>query len=373
MLHIMLTGGSTGGHIFPLIAVSDELKARQKNNISVVYFGPKSNLNGAFKERGIKTYTLLSSKWRRYASFLNFLDIFKFGFSLVQAVIVLFFLMPDVVFSKGGPGALAVVIVARFYFIPVIIHESDSVPGLTNKLSGNFATKIALSFEEAIKYFPAKKVALTGNPVRADLFVDIPSKQEAKEKLGFDSSEPLLFIIGGSQGAQKINNFVFDNFGALSGVTQIYHQVGQNNVRDTEMMMSMRTSSEHAVEASRYKYIGFLDGEGMKTAFAAADVILSRAGSESISEIALFNKPAILVPLSNAANNHQRENAYAYERAKGCVVIEEDNFTIHIVLRELQELLRAESTADVRDSRQVFFRKEAASVIAHEIILLGTR
>ncbi len=356
---ILLTGGGTGGHIFPLIAVADEIKKLERQKVQLFYIGPKHPLNEAFKLRNIKVRPILSSKWRRYFDLRNFLDVPKFFLSFVQALYWLYFIMPDLVFSKGGPGALAVILAAKFYFIPVLIHDSDSIPGLTNRLSAHFAEKIFIAFTAAEKYFSPNKIELVGNPIRTELFLNRPpSKEVAKAKLNFNPDKPLILFLTGSQGARRINSFVFDNLEELLKLGQVLHQVGEKNITEAA-----------GLRKEGYKFKGFFNSEELKLALVAADVVISRAGGGAIFEIAAFHKPSILIPLPEAASDHQRLNAYEYARTGAAVVIEENNLSWGIIKIELEKILNnPKIMKEASQAARNFAKPEAAETIAKEIL-----
>ncbi|MEK7630161.1 MAG: UDP-N-acetylglucosamine--N-acetylmuramyl-(pentapeptide) pyrophosphoryl-undecaprenol N-acetylglucosamine transferase [Patescibacteria group bacterium] len=363
MKRILLTGGGSGGHIYPLIAVAEKLKEIAGNQIEINYLGPIGQFDEDFSQLGIKIYKLASSKIRRYAIFLSFLDAPKFFWSFFQALFRLYVLMPDVIFSKGGVGAFPVVLAAKFYFIPVIIHESDAVPGLTNRFCAPFSKRIAIAFRTAASYFPAAKTALVGIPIRSSLLGLRKSSPEAKKNLGFLTTTPLLLILGGSQGSMRINNFIFENLPQILESFQIIHQVGVANLAEA------KTAAAGA--RNGYKLIGYLNPETMKEALTAADIVVSRAGASAIYEIAAFEKPAVLIPLDESANNHQRLNAYEYGKSGAAITIEEANLKINVMLVELKKLF---SELGSREAMSVaarnFFRPNAADEIAKEILKL---
>lgn len=371
---ILLTGGGTGGHIYPLLAVADEIKKITREGAKLFYMGPRYSLNEEFEKRDIKIRLIASSKLRRYFDVRNFIDIPKFFFSIIQALFRLYFLMPDVVFSKGGPGALAVVFVARFYLIPVIIHDSDSVPGLTSRLSSRFARKIFIAFKTAASYFPRKKVELVGNPIRQELFMDRPPDMAgAKARLRFSSHEPLLVFLAGSQGATRINSFVFDNLEQLLGIAQVYHQVGEGNLNDARGFVKFFFKDKETLRG-RYQFAGLLDTEHMKLVLSAAELVISRAGSGAIFEIASFGKPSILIPLRGAANDHQRINAYEYARDGAAEVVEEANFTFGIVRAQMENILHGGEIAHrMSDAAKRFAKPEAAEAVAKRIVEIAKR
>jgi len=367
---IVLTGGGSGGHIYPLLAVSEELTKESSDSISVYYIGPKNaGVFDEFKKNDIRSYPVISSKLRRYFSIQNVIDIPKFFISVFQMLWRMYSIMPDAVFSKGGSGALAVILAARFYFIPVIIHESDSVPGLTSRLSAKFAKRIGISFETAAEYFPKKKTAFTGNPVRNELLQAIPQKEAARENFGFNLKDPLIVILGGSQGAARINDFVFTNLKELLLKYQIFHQVGAANEFEAQSTVKFTLGGEDEDFKKRYKFIGFLDSSEMKNILSAADIIVSRSGSGAIYEISAFGKPSVLIPLPESAGNHQLVNAYEYEKSGGAVVIEETNFTLNIITRELDAILHNQERITLMGKRaKAFFKPDAAKILAREIL-----
>lgn len=382
MLRVLLTGGGTGGHVYPLLSVTDAL-ARQAVldthgmkrdlDIAVSYVGPAGSFDADFKERQIAVHHIASSKLRRYFSFENIVDIPKFFWSVLQSLVVLYRVMPDVVFSKGGPGALAVVLAARFYLIPVIIHESDAVPGLTNRFSARFAKRIAVAFEEAKRFFPASKTAVTGNPLRREFTANLIPSSGAKASFHFDPKVPTLLVLGGSQGAAELNNFVVDHLKAILEDFQVIHQAGEKNLENVRQTTRTLVNELGPERAARYRVEGAFDARGMALAFSAADVVISRSGSV-IFEIAAAGKPSFLVPLGNSANGHQKEDALAYARTGAAVVFENDNFTVHVVLMKLKELLGNESAyATMADAAKKFARVNAASLVAEEIVKLGLR
>lgn len=374
MRRILLTGGGTGGHIYPLAAVGERLQeiiAAERLPMEICYIGPRGELNIEFEKLGIKILTITPSKLRRYWDFRNIIDIPRFIWSIGEALFKLYFLMPDVVFSKGGPGALAVLLAAKFYMIPILIHESDAVPSLTTRISAKLAKRIALSFPEAADSLPQGKIALTGNPVRKSFFLPKITKTEAKNSLGFDSRKPLLLILGGSQGAQFLNQFVLENAPSFLKETQIFHQVGSANLIEAQTQLKL-ILREAGKKEENYKLVDYLDADRMRLTLDAADAVLSRAGSGAIFEIAARGTPAILVPLTAAANNHQKANAYAYAKTGAAEVVEESNLKTNLVLVQMKNIFSSPEGKESAMSQTAFnFAKPAAAqVIAEEILRL---
>jgi len=303
-IRVLLAGGGSGGHTYPLLAVAERLRkiaAEERVNLGLDYLGPKDVWAKALLPAHVNLKTIVSSKFRRYFSIENLLDIPKFFIGLLEAFFKVYFIMPDVIFSKGGTGALPVVIAGWFYKIPIIIHESDAAPGLTNSISSRFASRIAVSFPKTLEYFSPDKTALVGTPVRESVITEIPDKATAKKSFGFDPAKPLILIMGGSQGAQRINEFVIANLPALLKETQILHQTGEANYAKVEYL-SRTVSGEEPAKNVKKSYVPVpYFREEMKTALAAADVVISRSGSGTIAEISALGKPSILIPLKESA------------------------------------------------------------------------
>src|SRR5882724_4546354 len=262
-IRIAFAGGGSGGHVYPLIAVAAALQeqARAANIIlELHYFGAGDRFRKDIEEQGIKFHSLLTGKLRRYASFMTLLDIPKFFLGIIQALFKMYALMPDVVFSKGGPGAFPVVFAGWFYKVPVVIHDSDSLPGLTTLACAHFAKKIGVSFEQATHYFDPKKMILTGNPVRPSLLANRLSQEDAKRELGFDPAKPLLFVAGGSQGAVKLNQFIILALDAILPITQVLHQTGGENFMETKKLAEAELVQlpTAASTQSRYEPLGYL-------------------------------------------------------------------------------------------------------------------
>jgi UDP-N-acetylglucosamine--N-acetylmuramyl-(pentapeptide) pyrophosphoryl-undecaprenol N-acetylglucosamine transferase len=370
---IVFAGGGSGGHVYPLIAVAEAIKkmwAGVESPLRMYYLGPQDGYRQAFEAQGIAVRPIAAGKLRRYFSVQNFLDVPKFFIGFLQALWILYWIMPDVVFSKGGGGALPVVAAAWWYRIPVAIHESDAKPGLNNLHSARFAQKIFLNFEAAAAYFDPKKVIVTGTPLRAELLASPMTAEAAKEALGFSSSHPLLFVCTGSQGSERINLFVVENLKAIMEVAQVFHQTGAAGFAEVQKLS--QASLVAASYQNRYQAVSYVDAETLRLALSAADVVLARAGS-SIFEFAAFGKPMILVPYpSEYSNDHQGANASAFQEAGAAAVIEEPNLFPGIFLAELKRILSdTKVRGDMSNASRAMFTPNAAETIATEILKLA--
>src|SRR5581483_10196054 len=342
IMKILFTGGGTGGHFYPIIAVAEQLNQIAKENRLVkpeMYFMSTDPYNeGLLYENGIEFVPTSAGKIRLSMSpsniFLNFLDLFKTGFGVLNALWDLYFIYPDIVFGKGGYTSFPALFAARILRIPVIIHESDSIPGKVTKWAGKFAVKVALSYKEAAKFFPADKVAYTGNPVRKEIEEQLTSG--AREILNLDTNIQTILILGGSLGARFINTVIMDALPDIVSKYQIIHQTGKKNfkvIEETSAVVLQKNPNK-----DRYKPYDYLDVLHMRAAYGAADLIISRAGS-TIFEIALAGKPSILVPIPEPTSHDQRSNAYAYARAAAAIVIEEKNLAGHVLFSEINRIL----------------------------------
>lgn len=362
-MKIVLTGGGTGGHLMPLITVAQKIK-QQSPETEFIFMGPadpmEKNLIGS---TGIKIVNIMSGKMRRYISGYNFLDFFKIPLGIFQALYYLLVYMPDAVFSKGGYASLPVVIAAWAYRIPVMIHESDANPGLANSMLSKFAERVAVSYSEAEKYFPAKQVVLTGNPVRDDIATGDP--QKAREMFHLLESKKVIAILGGSQGSRNINNRILAILPELLHKYQIIHQTGENNLEEVE-----RIAGEIGIKAGHQGYFPLaFYGDEIKEIMAVADLVISRAGANTLSEIAACGKPAIIIPLSTAANNHQRLNAYSLAQNGSCMVLEETNLGEHMLLEKIEEMMNDDELRNKMSRNiKVFYHPDAATRIAEGVL-----
>jgi len=371
-MRILLTGGGTGGHLFPLLAVAKTIQKQAKEPVDFLYLGPCNKLSDEIlKANGIKTSHVLTGKWRRYFSFRNLWDAIKLPIGIIQALVRVLSFMPDVVFSKGGYGSVPAVIASRTYWIPIVIHESDAVPGKANRFMEHLADMIAISYEMTAGFTNPTKTLFTGNPVREDILEGDPIK--AKEALGIKTSKQVLLVLGGSQGAKNINEVVVKILPRLLTTYEVIHQCGDKNFEETKEL-----AGQAGVKAGRdgYHLFPFLrDAKGeLKNALAAADLILSRAGATAISEIAAYGKPSILIPIQGSANDHQLHNAFDVAKKGGAMALKEENLTPELLLGKIDILMNdAPLRKAMGDKARVFYHNEAAQKIADAVLKLGSK
>ncbi len=381
-MKILFTGGGTGGHIVPIIAIVREIRKiypekklgsngtlPPKEDLQFFYIGPKDEFGSVLlSQEGIKVKEVLAGKIRRYLgwkTFLqNFVDIcFKIPAGILQAFFYLFFLSPDLIFSKGGFGSIPAVISGKLLFIPIFLQESDIIPGVANRFISRFVLEIFVSFSRT-EFFPLKKMILVGNPIRREVLEG--SKEEAKIFFRLFSAKPVILILGGSQGAQRINDKILEILSGLLENFEVIHQCGEKNFGTVKV--ESKVMIDKTLENSYHLY-PFLKEPELRQAYAPTDLIVSRAGSGSIFEIAAAGKPSILIPLPESAQNHQVKNAYAYQESGACQVLEESNFTSRFFLEKLKSFFsRPEELKKMAKAAREFSKPEAAKIIATYLV-----
>ncbi len=368
-MKIVFTGGGTGGHFYPIIAVAQKVnQIIDEENIigaKLYYVSDNPYDKEMLFENGLLYEEVKAGKMRTYFSFKNFTDLFKMFFGTVNAIYKIFTIYPDVVFGKGGYASFPAILAARILRIPIIIHESDSVPGRVNKWAGRFAKKVAVSFKEAAEYFPKNKVAWTGQPIIMEI-EHIAPREEALKYFKLEADLPVVFILGGSQGAEIINNTILSALPRLVKNFQIIHQTGINNFKSVEGQVKVVLASSE--DRARYLPIPYLNPLAMKMAAGAATIIVSRAGS-TIFQIASWGVPSILIPFTNSNGDHARKNAFNYAHAGACDVIEEMNMTANILCSEIERITNDKAVWNkMVQGTKDFNKPDAAYKIARALI-----
>ncbi|MCG2694689.1 undecaprenyldiphospho-muramoylpentapeptide beta-N-acetylglucosaminyltransferase [Candidatus Parcubacteria bacterium] len=373
-MKILLTGGGSGGHFYPLISVAQKIrKEAEKRKIlqPKIYYVAENPYDEDLLFRNDIIFKQLSSgKLRNYFSVLNFFDLFKTAGGIIKAMMMIFSVYPDVVFSNGGYGSFPVLFAAKFFRIPVLIHVSDTSPGRVLRWASKFAKKISVGFPEAGKHFLEEKVAYTGNPIRAG--INLPLVQGAHEFLKLDKGVPTILVFGGSQGAKMINDVVVDSLLQLVEKYQIIHQTGANNFK--EVFGRANLILEKSSHKERYKPFKYLDLLALRMSVGASDLVISRAGAGSISEIAVWGIPSIIVPITISSGDHQRQNAFSYARNGAAVVVEEENLTSNLLVSEINRLMEdKEKREKMSVGAKEFARTDAAEKIAEEILKMALK
>jgi len=321
--HIVFTGGGTAGHVTPNVAL---IEALDPALWIIDYIGSEEGIEkNMMSEINIPYHPIKTGKFRRYFSWQNFLDPFYILWGIVQAYFLLKRLHVDIVFSKGGFVAFPVVFAAWLHRIPIIAHESDLTPGLANRLCFPFVDKICVTFAPGASFFKdSKKVLVTGTPIRKALF----SGESARglSLCGFTANKPCLLILGGSQGAGVINQVVRESLTMLTQSFQVMHLCGKGKVDASLQGMPNYCQWEYA-------------NQELADLFAASDLVISRAGANSVYEILALQKPHIFIPLSaRVSRGDQIHNARYFETLGISAVIQEEDLTAKTMLSALQEV-----------------------------------
>ncbi|MDD5750212.1 MAG: undecaprenyldiphospho-muramoylpentapeptide beta-N-acetylglucosaminyltransferase [Candidatus Pacebacteria bacterium] len=365
-MKIVFTGGGTAGHIFPILAIIRELRKNYSDpDLDLYYFGPKSAQSDVLLSiEKVKIKTIPSGKLRRYFSLQNFVDSFKIPCGIIKAVFLLFFSAPDVVFSKGGYGSFPTVFAAHLLRVPIFVHESDAIAGLSVKMESKWAVEVFTSFEKTIN-LAVNKTVCVGNPIRSE--VAGGSREEALKFFEIQTQKPVLFVLGGSQGAASVNNLILETFPEILKEFEIIHQTGELNYRQNTKEAHVLIADEQLRKS--YHSFGFMNETQLKNAFAASSLVISRAGAGAIFEIAANKKPAILIPLPGAAQNHQARNAYAFEQYGAAEIFEEDNLKPHLFLEKLHYLFGHPNILQaMTQGSENFSRPRAGRMIANYLL-----
>lgn len=322
MKKIILTGGGSAGHVTPNIALFPKLKSL---GFEIQYIGTKDGIErNIIGKENIKYHCISSGKLRRYFDVKNFSDPFKVIKGIFECISIMKSEKPDIVFSKGGFVSVPVVIGAHFCHVPVIAHESDLTPGLANRISERYCTKICVTFPETVDKIKDGKAILTGTPIRNKILEG--SKLLGLKFCGFDGTKPVLLIIGGSLGSRFINDCVRNSLSELLEKYDIVHVCGKENL-DKEL--------ENIIGYRQFEYLN----EELPHVMQAADIIISRAGANLIFEILAIKKPNLLIPLSRkSSRGDQILNAESFKKSGFSKVIYEEEITSEVLINNLNEL-----------------------------------
>ena len=371
-MRIVFTGGGTGGHFYPIISVVEGIEeiTEQKHLLApeLVYIGPEPFDRAALAEHDIDYRSSPAGKMRRYASIMNVFDAFKTFWGVIQSLFQLYSVYPDVVVSTGGYAAFPTLYAARILAIPVIIYDADAKPGRVSLWSAKFARWIGIAHPDAAKHFPEKlrpKVALIGHPIRKEIETTAP--EGGHEFLKLDPSLPTIFVLGGSQGAQAINGTVLDALGDLITRYNIVHQTGAANLEEVRGIAGVILKNSDF--KSRYLTFGLMNTLALRMTAGIANLIVARAGSGTIYEIASWKIPSILVPLPLDVSHDQTENAFTYARGGGAIVIEQHNLTPHVLVAEIDRLVNNKTlVASMSEAAGAFARHNAGHKLAQIIL-----
>jgi UDP-N-acetylglucosamine--N-acetylmuramyl-(pentapeptide) pyrophosphoryl-undecaprenol N-acetylglucosamine transferase len=364
-MKIVLTGAG-GGHFYPLIAVAERMRkevfVQKIVQPELFFFSDAPYDEKALFDAQIKFIKIPAGKLHVYPSLVTIVNVFKTAWGCIVALFKLYSLYPDAVFAKGGYASFPTLLAARILSIPVIVHESDTVPGRTTKWAGKFAARVALSYPEAAPFFPKDTTALTGQPIRDDLLPPSDFNREYIKK-----ERPVILVIGGSQGSKRINETMLNVLPELLKTYDVIHQVGLQNVAEMkEVTASVLRDHEFK---DHYFMDGFID---LSIFYSKVDMAICRAGSQMF-ELVEWQLPFIVIPIPEAISRDQRSNAHAMAGRGVATLLEENNLGSSIVLAETRRILEEEATyTKMSEScRQMQSSREAATTIARELVRIG--
>jgi UDP-N-acetylglucosamine--N-acetylmuramyl-(pentapeptide) pyrophosphoryl-undecaprenol N-acetylglucosamine transferase len=361
-INIIISGGGTGGHVFPAIAIADALRERDKN-INILFVGAKHKMEmDRVPAAGYSIIGLPVTGFQRRMSYKNLLFFFNLFASMLKAGKIVDNFKPDVVVGVGGYASGPVVRAAASRGVPVLIQEQNSYAGVTNRLLAKKAARICVAYEGMDKYFPAGKIVLTGNPVRRDLFDPSSSREEALTWSGIKGDRKIILVLGGSLGAGSINRAISENIEKIrqSGIELVW-QTGSYGIRAAQELIAKTGYDRVHV----HQFISRMD-----LAYALADLVISRAGAGTISELCLTGKPAILVPSPNVAEDHQTKNAKALVERGAAVLVADDLAATRLVPAALELIVDSNRLSQLKENIAEMALPDSASQIADEIFKL---
>jgi UDP-N-acetylglucosamine--N-acetylmuramyl-(pentapeptide) pyrophosphoryl-undecaprenol N-acetylglucosamine transferase len=360
MPRVIISGGGTGGHVFPAIAIADAIKAAAPDT-EILFVGANGKIEmEKVPKAGYKIEGLNITGFQRKLTLRNLSFPFKLAASMLKAVMIVRKFRPDVAVGVGGYASGPVLKIANTFGIPTVLQEQNSFAGVTNRILASKANAVCVAYDGLERFFPKDKIIFTGNPVRKDILDKKINAEQAKQSLGLNQNKKTVLIFGGSLGARTINEAVLANADALLGMkdVNIIWQVGKIYFEEYK---NCRLSGQKDI-----KIIPFI--EDMDIAYSAADIVVCRAGALTISELAILGKAAVLIPSPNVAEDHQTVNAMSLVN-KGAAVLIRDVEAKEKLVTEIESLLRDEVRKSGLESNIKYFaRPEAAKQIAAEIL-----
>jgi UDP-N-acetylglucosamine--N-acetylmuramyl-(pentapeptide) pyrophosphoryl-undecaprenol N-acetylglucosamine transferase len=350
---LVLTGGGSGGHLYPAISIAQALR-RSAVSYTPVFIGTRTGIEAqVLPGEGFEFHAVSSHKVTRSLSPAALLSAASIAWGAVQAGLLLRRIAPVAVVGTGGYASAGVVLAAALQGIPTLIHEQNSIPGRTNRLLARFVRRVALSFPQSAAFFPARKTVVTGLPVRPAIAAG--DRQRAYARFGLTPDQRTLLILGGSLGAQSLNRAVRDALPLLlnSGL-QILHQVGRGNWDEHQAVLDNAPTWYHPVP-----YL-----EAMGDAYAVADLVCCRAGASTLAELTLVGLPALLVPYPHAHADHQTQNARHVEAAGAAALVPDVELSGHRLVAEVEALFtQPERLAEMSRASRSLGRPDAANAI----------
>lgn len=359
-LKFIISGGGTGGHIFPAVAIANELKKMQPD-AEFLFVGAKGRMEmEKVPAAGYKIVGLWISGLQRKLTLSNLSFPFKVISSLIKARKIINEFKPDAVIGTGGYASGPTLRAAASKGIPTVIQEQNSYPGITNKLLSKKVNKICVAYAGLERFFPLEKIVFTGNPVRQDIKSIEEKRQEAISFFGLNENQKTILIIGGSLGARTINEAIGSGLKELSeNNIQVIWQTGKSYIE---------TARQQAQGLNTIKVFDFISR--MDLAYAAADCIISRAGASSVSEIQIVGKPCILIPSPNVAEDHQTKNAMALVKTNAALLVKDTSAKNELIKKVIELINDNQLQEELKNNISKMAMPNAAEQIAKEILNL---
>ncbi len=360
--HIIISGGGTGGHLFPALAIAQALKSLVPD-INILFVGAKGKIEEKkVPAAGFKIELLNITGFQRKLSFQNILFFFRLTASLLKSRWIISKFKPDVVVGVGGYASGPLLRVASWYKIPSLIQEQNSFPGITNRLLAGKVDKICVAYDGTERFFAPEKIIKTGNPVRENILNETITREEAATYFGLDSAKKTILCLGGSGGARTINESIIKNLKTIveSGV-QLIWQTGNVYFEKSKI-------EADKILCKRIKVFDFITP--MDLAYKLADVVITRAGAATISELCLIGKPAVLVPSPNVAEDHQTKNADALVSKHAALSVKDIDAIEHLIPVSLNLISDISQCKLLAENINKLALPNSSKIIASEILKL---
>jgi len=371
-MRVLVSGGGTGGHIYPALAIATQL--REKYQAEIMFLGSDDGLETVIvPAAGFHLATVKAGKLRRYLSWQTITGVLRVPMGMIQAIGIVRKFRPQAVFTSGGYVAVPAGLAARLNRVPLLMHQQDVPPNLSNKLVAPLATRISVAFTDSLAFFPARKTRLLGNPIRqAMLDVQQTAPGEARKMLGFEEGEPLLLVTGGSQGARHLNHVVCKALPDLLEYCQVLQISGKELYSETQEMSNSLLAHLDEPLKKRYRLVAYLNEE-MPLALQAAELVLCRSGASTLSELAVLGKPSILVPLPPAIGSSPQEaNAEMFERRAAAEVIKDQDLRPEELVKRLKQVLSSSSRLEaMAEASRSFAKPQATQEITEELVKIA--
>jgi UDP-N-acetylglucosamine--N-acetylmuramyl-(pentapeptide) pyrophosphoryl-undecaprenol N-acetylglucosamine transferase len=360
--NIIISGGGTGGHLFPALAIAQALKTAEPE-INILFVGAKGKIEEEkVPAAGYKIELLNITGFQRKFTFQNFLFFFRLIGSLIKSRRIIKKFKPDVVVGVGGYASGPLLRAAVAQKIPTLIQEQNSFPGITNRLLANKVDKICVAYDDLERFFPAERIIKTGNPVRENIVNNEITQEEAAKFFGLNPEKKIILSLGGSGGARTINESIIRNLKLIADSdVQMIWQTGK-------VYFEKSKSEADKILCERIRVFDFVSQ--MDYAFKAADIVISRAGAATISELCLVGKPAILVPSPNVAEDHQTKNADALVRNTAAIAVKDIEAVEKLIPTVLELISNSEHCKTLSENIKKMMLINSSKIIASEILKL---